>query len=275
MNGAFYAMLSLGLAIIFGLLNIVNFAHGTFFMLGALAAWALQEYLHIGFWLSLVLAPLAVSLFGIAVERVFIRHLYALDHVYGLLLTFGLALLIQGLAFNGIGSSGLPYSVPELLQGAMEFDFMVIPNYRIFALVAALVMCIATWMVVERTSLGSRLRAATENPHLLLAFGVDVPRLITLAYAGGGALAGLAGVLAAPIYSVSPSMGDNFVIIAFAVVVIGGMGSLKGSIIAGLALGIIQSMTKVFYPQAASTVIFIVMALVILIRPAGLFGKQA
>jgi branched-chain amino acid transport system permease protein len=274
-NGAFYALLSLGLAVIFGMLNIVNFAHGALFMLGAFVAWGLLNYLGINYWWALLLAPLIVGAFGVVLEKVLISRLYKLDHLYGLLLTFGLALIIEGLARNEFGSSGMPYAIPPQLQGATNLGFMFLPIYRAWVVVAAMVMCLATWLIIEKTSLGATLRAATENAPLVQAFGVNVPRMITLTYAGGAALAAFAGVLAAPIYSVNPNMGANFIIVVFAVVVIGGMGSILGSVLTGFGLGIIEGLTKVFYPQASATVIFVVMVIVLLARPAGLFGKNA
>jgi branched-chain amino acid transport system permease protein len=274
-NGAFYALLSLGLAIIFGMLRIINFAHGALFMLGAFVAWGLGSYIGIGYWPSLIIAPLIVGAFGMLLERTMIRYLYNLDHLYGLLLTFGLALIIEGLARNEYGSSGMPYAIPSLLQGATNLGFMFLPVYRGWVVIAAAAMCLATWLVIEKTRLGSTLRAATENAALVQAFGVNVPRLLTLTYGGGVALAAFAGVLAAPIYSVNPNMGSNFIIVVFAVVVIGGMGSIGGSIITGFGLGIIEGLTKVFYPQGSATVIFVVMVIVLLARPAGLFGKAA
>jgi branched-chain amino acid transport system permease protein len=272
-NGAFYALLSLGLAIIFGMLNIINFAHGALFMLGAFVAWALLEYLGIGYWPALILAPLIVGAFGVVLEKTLINKLYKLDHIYGLLLTFGVALIIEGLARNEFGSSGMPYAIPPELQGATDLGFMILPNYRGWVVVAAASVCLLTWLVIEKTSIGSTLRAATENAPLVQAFGVNVPRLITLTYGAGVALAAFAGVLAAPIYSVNPNMGSNFIIVVFAVVVIGGMGSILGSIVTGFGLGIVEGLTKVYYPQASATVIFVVMVIVLLARPAGLFGK--
>ena len=274
-NGAFYAMLSLGLAVIFGMLNIINFAHGALFMMGAFAAWMLLNYFGIGYFPALILAPLLVGIFGIVLERLVISRLYKLDHLYGLLLTFGLALVIQGLFRNYYGSSGLPYRIPNILQGATDLGFMFLPNYRGWVVVAALVVCLGTWGLIEKTSLGAKLRAATENAPLVQAFGVDVPRLITLTYGGGVALAAFAGVLAAPIYSVNPNMGDNFINTVFAVVVIGGMGSILGSIVTGFALGVVEGLTKVFYPEASATVVFLVMVIVLLTLPHGLFGKRA
>ena len=274
-NGAFYAMLSLGLAVIFGMLNIINFAHGALFMMGAFAAWMLLEYAGIGYFPALILAPLIIGAFGVVLERTIISRLYHLDHLYGLLLTFGLALVIQGLFRNYYGSSGLPYRIPDILQGATDIGFMFLPNYRGWVVLAALVVCLATWAIIEKTPLGATLRAATENAPLVQAFGVDVPRLITLTYGGGVALAAFAGVLAAPIYSVNPNMGDNFINTVFAVVVIGGMGSIMGSIITGFALGVIEGLTKVFYPEASATVVFLVMVIVLLTLPHGLFGRRA
>ncbi|MFI4980054.1 MAG: branched-chain amino acid ABC transporter permease [Nevskiales bacterium] len=274
-NGAFYAMLSLGLAVIFGMLNIINFAHGALFMMGAFAAWMLLEYAGIGYFPALILAPLIIGAFGVVLEKTIISRLYKLDHLYGLLLTFGLALVIQGLFRNYYGSSGLPYRIPDVLQGATDLGFMFMPNYRGWVVLAALTVCLATWAIIEKTPLGATLRAATENAPLVQAFGVDVPRLITLTYGGGVALAAFAGVLAAPIYSVNPNMGDNFINTVFAVVVIGGMGSIMGSIVTGFALGVIEGLTKVFYPEASATVVFLVMVIVLLALPRGLFGKQA
>jgi branched-chain amino acid transport system permease protein len=274
-NGAFYAMLSLGLAVIFGMLNIINFAHGALFMMGAFASWMLLQYAGIGYFPSLILAPLIIGAFGVVLERTIISRLYHLDHLYGLLLTFGLALVIQGLFRNYYGSSGLPYRIPDILQGATDVGFMFLPNYRGWVVVAALVVCLATWAIIEKTPLGATLRAATENAPLVQAFGVNVPRVITLTYGGGVALAAFAGVLAAPIYSVNPNMGDNFINTVFAVVVIGGMGSIMGSIITGFGLGVIEGLTKVFYPQASATVVFLVMVIVLLTLPHGLFGRRA
>ncbi|PPQ28556.1 branched-chain amino acid ABC transporter permease [Rhodopila globiformis] len=274
-NGAFYAMLSLGLAIIFGMLNIINFAHGALFMMGAFVSWMLLNYLGIGYFPALILAPLIVGVFGIVLEKTIISRLYKLDHLYGLLLTFGMALVIEGLFRNAYGSSGMPYQIPPVLQGATNLGFMYMPNYRGWVVLAALVVCLSTWAIIEKTSLGATLRAATENAPMVQAFGVDVPRLITLTYAGGVALAAFAGVLAAPIYSVNPNMGSNFINTVFAVVVIGGMGSIMGSIITGFGLGVIEGLTKVFYPQASATVVFVVMVIVLLVRPRGLFGRTA
>ncbi len=274
-NGAFYAMLSLGLAIIFGMLNIINFAHGALFMMGAFVAWILLDTLGIGYFPALILAPLIVGAFGVVLERTIISRLYKLDHLYGLLLTFGLSLVIEGLFRNAYGSSGLPYRIPDVLQGATNLGFMYMPNYRGWVVLAALIVCFSTWAIIEKTSLGATLRAATENAPLVQAFGVNVPRLITLTYGAGIALAAFAGVLAAPIYSVNPNMGSNFINTVFAVVVIGGMGSILGSILTGFGLGVIEGLTKVFYPQASATVVFLVMIIILLARPRGLFGKAA
>ena len=274
-NGAFYAMLSLGLAVIFGLLNIINFTHGAQYMLGAFCAWFLLNWFGIGYWAALIIAPLVVGLLGIAIERLLLRHIARLDHLYGLLLTFGLALIIEGVFRQQYGSSGQPYTIPPELQGARNLGFMFLPNYRAWVILFSLAICLATWFVIERTRLGAYLRAATENPVLVRAFGIDVPRMVTLTYGGGVALAALAGVMAAPIYQVSPLMGSNIIIVVFAVVVIGGMGSILGAILSGFALGLIEGLTKVFYPEASSTVIFVIMALVLLIKPAGLFGRAA
>ena len=274
-NGAFYAMLSLGLAVIFGLLNIINFTHGAQYMLGAFGAWFLLNWLGIGYWPALIIAPIAVGILGIAIERFLLRRIARLDHLYGLLLTFGLALIIEGVFRQQYGSSGQPYTIPPELQGARNLGFMFLPNYRAWVIVASLAVCLATWFVIERTRLGAYLRAATENPVLVRAFGIDVPRMVTLTYGGGVALAALAGVMAAPIYQVSPLMGSNIIIVVFAVVVIGGMGSILGSILTGLALGLVEGLTKVFYPEASSIVVFVIMAIVLMVRPAGLFGKEA
>jgi branched-chain amino acid transport system permease protein len=273
-NGSFYALLSLGLAVIFGMLNIINFTHGAQYMLGAFVAIFLLQYLELGYWWALVIAPLVVGATGIVVERLFLRWLYQLDHLYGLLLTFGLALIIEGVFRNFFGSSGLPYSVPPSLTGGQNLGFMFLPNYRAWVIAASLTVCLATWFVIERTRLGAYLRAATENPTLVRAFGINVPRMITLTYGFGVALAALAGVMAAPIYNVSPQMGANLIIVVFAVVVIGGMGSILGAIVTGFGLGLIEGLTKVFFPEASNTVIFVVMAIVLLIRPAGLFGRS-
>ncbi len=274
-NGAFYAMLSLGLAVIFGLLNIINFAHGAQYMIGAFCAWFLLNLLGIGYWPALIIAPLAVGAFGIVLERVFLRWMYKLDHLYGLLLTFGLALIIEGLFRQQYGSSGQPYAIPTQLTGGQNLGFMFLPNYRAWVIAASIVICFGTWYLIERTKLGSYLRAATENPALVQAFGINVPRMVTLTYGFGVALAALAGVMAAPIYQVSPLMGSNIIIVVFAVVVIGGMGSIMGAIVSGFGLGVIEGLTKVFYPEASSTVIFVIMAIVLLIKPAGLFGRAS
>lgn len=271
-NGSFYAILSLGLAVIFGLLNVINFAHGALFMLGAVLTWMGMEYLALNFWVMLALAPLLVGLLGVVIERLFLRWIYRLDHLYGLLLTLGLTLMLEGVLRSTYGVSGLPYSAP--IAGATNLGFMVMPNYRGFVVLASLVVCFVTWYVIEKTKLGAYLRAGTENPRLVEAFGINVPLMVTLTYGFGVALAGLAGVLAAPIMQVSPLMGQNLIIIVFAVVVIGGMGSILGTILTGLGLGIIEGVTKVFYPEASSTVVFVIMAIVLLIRPAGLFGKE-
>jgi branched-chain amino acid transport system permease protein len=273
-NGSFYALLSLGLAVIFGLLNIINFTHGAQYMLGAFVAYLMLNKLGLGYWWALVLVPLIVGASGMVIERLMLSRLYKLDHLYGLLLTFGLALIIQGIFRNEYGSSGQPYQIPEQLQGGRNLGFMFLPNYRAWIIVASLVVCLATWFVIERTRLGALLRAATENPQLVQAFGVNVPRMITLTYGFGVALAALAGVMAAPVYQVSPQMGADLIIVVFAVVVIGGMGSILGAIVTGFGLGVIEGLTKVFYPEASATVIFIIMAIVLLIRPAGLFGTQ-
>jgi branched-chain amino acid transport system permease protein len=273
-NGSFYALLSLGLAVIFGLLNIINFTHGAQYMMGAFAAFLLTQKAGLGYWWALVIVPPVVGLTGMIIERLMLSKLYKLDHLYGLLLTFGLALIIQGLFRNEYGTSGLPYAMPAELSGGRNLGFMFLPNYRAWVIVASLVVCIGTWFVIERTKLGSYLRAATENPALVQAFGVNVPRMITLTYGFGVALAAFAGVMAAPIYQVSPQMGADLIIVVFAVVVIGGMGSIMGSIITGFALGLIEGLTKVFYPEASNTVIFIIMAIVLMIKPAGLFGTQ-
>ncbi len=273
-NGSFYAILSLGLAVIFGLLNVINFAHGALFMLGALTTWMALNYLGINYWAMLILAPLVVGVVGVLIERLLLRWIYKLDHLYGLLLTLGLTMLIEGVFRSIYGVSGLGYDTPELLEGATSLGFMIMPNYRAWVVVASLVVCIGTWYVIEKTKLGAYLRAGTENPRLVEAFGVNVPVMITLTYAFGAALAAFAGVLAAPVYQVTPLMGQNLIIVVFAVVVIGGMGSIMGSILTGLGLGIVEGFTKVFYPEASSTVVFVIMAIVLLIRPAGLFGKE-
>jgi branched-chain amino acid transport system permease protein len=273
-NGSFYALLSLGLAVIFGMLNIINFSHGAQYMMGAFAAYLLLQYLGISYWWSLLIAPIAVGFTGIVIERLFLRWLYKLDHLYGLLLTFGIALIIQGVFRNYYGSSGLPYRVPDQLQGGQNLGFMFLPNYRGWVIAVSVVVCFATWFIIERTRLGSYLRAATENPALVRAFGINVPRMITLTYGLGVALAALAGVMAAPIYNVSPLMGADLIIVVFAVVVIGGMGSIMGAILTGFGLGVVEGLTKVFFSQASDTVIFVIMAIVLLIRPAGLFGRS-
>ena len=273
-NGSFYAMLSLGLAVIFGLLNIINFTHGAQYMMGAFCGYLLLNKAGLGYWWALVLAPLAVGAFGALIERTMLKQLYKLDHLYGLLLTFGLALIIQGLFRNEYGSSGLPYSIPSQLTGGQNLGFMFLPNYRAWVIVFSLIVCLTTWFVIEKTKLGSYLRAATENPELVRAFGINVPRMITVTYGFGVGLAALAGVMAAPIYSVNPLMGADLIIVVFAVVVIGGMGSIMGSIVTGFGLGIVEGLTKVFYPEASNTVIFITMAIVLMFRPAGLFGTQ-
>ncbi|WP_368643890.1 branched-chain amino acid ABC transporter permease [Castellaniella ginsengisoli] len=274
-NGSFYAVLSLGLAVIFGLLNIINFAHGALYMLGAFVAWMGLQYLGLSYWVMLFAAPVVVGLFGIVLERLLLRRLYKLDHLYGLLLTFGLTLLIEGLFRSFYGVSGQPYSTPALLQGGVNLGFMFMPIYRGWVVVASLLVCLLTWFVIEKTRLGALLRAGTENPKLVEAFGVNVPLMISLTFGFGVGLAGFAGVLAAPILQVSPLMGSNLIIVVFAVVVIGGMGSIMGSILTGLGLGIIEGFTKVFWPEASSTVVFIIMVIVLLIRPAGLFGKES
>jgi branched-chain amino acid transport system permease protein len=273
-NGSFYALLSLGLAIIFGLLNIINFAHGAQYMMGAFTAYLLLNKLGVGYWWALAVAPVAVGIFGMLIERTMLKRLYKLDHLYGLLLTFGLALIIQGLFRHEYGSSGQPYPIPEALRGGQNLGFMFLPTYRAWVIIASMTVCLATWYIIEKTRLGSYLRAATENPALVQAFGINVPRMITLTYGFGVGLAALAGVMAAPIYQVSPQMGADLIIVVFAVVVIGGMGSILGSIVTGFGLGVIEGLTKVFYPEASNTVIFIIMAIVLLIKPAGLFGTQ-
>src|SRR5574337_1314264 len=273
-NGSFYALLSLGLAVIFGLLNIINFAHGAQYMLGAFTAYLLLNKLGIVYWWALLIAPIVVGLTGLIIERLMLSRLYQLDHLYGLLLTFGLALIIQGLFRNEFGSSGLPYAIPPELAGGKNLGFMFLPNYRAWIIAASLVVCLGTWYMIERTKLGSYLRAATENPQMVQAFGINVPRMITLTYAFGVGLAGLAGVMAAPVYQVSPQMGGDLIIVVSAVVVIGGMGSIMGAIVTGFGLGLIEGLTQVFYPEASTTVIFVIMALVLLVRPAGLFGVQ-
>jgi len=273
-NGSFYAILSLGLAVIFGLLNVINFAHGALFMMGAILAWMAMNYFGISYWVMLAAAPVLVGLFGILIERLLLRWIYKLDHLYGLLLTLGLTLLIEGAFRSVYGVSGLAYDAPELLDGATNLGFMILPNYRAWVVLASLVVCFATWFMIEKTRLGAYLRAGTENPRLVEAFGVNVPLMITLTYGFGVALAAFAGVLAAPVIQISPLMGQNLIIVVFAVVVIGGMGSILGSILTGLGLGVIEGFTKVFYPEASSTVVFVIMVIVLLIRPAGLFGKD-
>jgi len=277
-NGAFYAMLSLGLAVIFGLLNIINFTHGAQYMMGAFCAWFLLNHgiagVSIGYWPSLVIAPIVVGIVGIVIERTMLSRLYKLDHLYGLLLTFGLALVIQGVFRNEFGSSGMPYQIPQVLTGGVNLGFMFLPIYRAWVIVASLLICLATWFVIERTKLGSYLRAATENPALVQAFGINVPRMITLTFGFGVGLAALAGVMAAPIYQVNLLMGADLIIVVFAVVVIGGMGSLLGAILTGFGLGVIEGLTKYFWPEASQTVIFVIMVIVLLVRPAGLFGRE-
>jgi branched-chain amino acid transport system permease protein len=274
-NGSFYALLSLGLAVIFGMLNIINFSHGAQYMMGAFAAYLLLTHTGLNYWFALVVAPVVVGAFGVAIERLLLRFIYQLDHLYGLLLTFGLALIIEGLARNYYGSAGLPYALPDSLRGGQNLGFMFLPNYRAWVIAASLTICLATWFVIERTRLGAYLRAATENPTLVRAFGINVPVMITLTYGFGVALAAFAGVMAAPIYNVSPQMGSELIIVVFAVVVIGGMGSILGAIVTGFGLGIIEGLTKVFFPEASNTVIFVIMAIVLLVRPAGLFGRRA
>ena len=273
-NGSFYALLSLGLAVIFGLLNIINFTHGAQYMMGAFAAYFLLNKLGLNYWWALALAPLAVGASGVVIERLMLSRLYKLDHLYGLLLTFGIALIIQGGFRHEFGSAGLPYSIPAQLEGGQNLGFMFLPNYRAWVIFASLVVCLGTWFVIERTKLGAYLRAATENPAMVQAFGINVPRMITLTYGFGVALAGLAGVMAAPIYQVNPLMGADTIIVVFAVVVIGGMGSIMGAVVTGFGLGVIEGLTKVFYPEASNTVIFVIMAIVLMIRPQGLFGSR-
>jgi branched-chain amino acid transport system permease protein len=274
-NGAFYAMLSLGLALIFGLLNVINFAHGAFYMMGAFAAWLLLGYAGVGYWGSLILAPLIIAAIAAVVERLLLSKLYKLDHLYGLLLTFGLALLFEGIFRQMFGVSGLPYAVPKELQGVWNLGFMVLPIYRGWVVGVSVVVCVGIWALIEKTKLGAVLRAATENPSLLAAFGVNVPILMTATFCLGAGLAGLSGVLAAPIYSVNPLMGSNLIIVVFAVVVIGGMGSIMGAVITGFSLGLIEGLCKVFVPQITATAVFVIMAIVLLVRPAGLFGKRS
>ncbi len=273
-NGAFYAMLSLGLAVIFGLLGVVNFAHGALYMLGAFAAWIMFDKFGINYWAALLLAPLTVGLLGVVIERLFLKHLYKLDPLYGLLLTFGLALIFEGIFRELYGASGQNYDVPALLSGATNLGFMVLPNYRAWVVLVSLLVCLGTWYVIERTRLGAYLRAGTENAPLVQAFGINVPLMVMLTYGAGAALAGLAGVLAAPIIQVNPLMGSNLIIVVFAVVVIGGMGSIMGSIVTGLGLGVVEGLTRVFYPEASSIVVFVIMVIVLMFRPAGLFGKE-
>ena len=272
-NGSFYALLSLGLAVIFGLLNIINFTHGAQYMLGAFVAYLLLTKLGIGYWWALVIVPVVVGALGVVIERLMLSKLYKLDHLYGLLLTFGLALIIQGLFRNEYGSSGQPYQIPDQLRGGIDVGFMFLPKYRAWIIVASLAICLSTWFVIERTKLGAYLRAATENPQLVQAFGVNVPRMITLTYGFGVGLAALAGVMAAPVYQVSPQMGADLIIVVFAVVVIGGMGSIMGSVVTGFGLGLIEGLARVVYPEASATVVFVIMAIVLLTRPAGLFGR--
>ena len=274
-NGSFYALLSLGLAVIFGMLNIINFTHGAQYMMGAFMAFFLLQYAGLSYWWALLLAPTIVAATGIVIERALLRWLYQLDHLYGLLLTFGLALITEGVFRNYFGSSGLPYQMPDALRGGQNLGFMFLPNYRAWVIVFSLFVCLGTWFVIERTRLGAYLRAATENPTLVRAFGINVPRMITLTYGFGVGLAALAGVMAAPIYNVSPQMGADLIIVVFAVVVIGGMGSIMGAIVTGFGLGVIEGLTKVFFPEASNTVIFVIMAIVLLVRPAGLFGRTA
>jgi branched-chain amino acid transport system permease protein len=273
-NGAFYALLSLGLAVIFGMLNVINFTHGAQYMLGAFTAFFLLNYLGLDYWWAIIIAPILVGISGMIIERLFLQRLHNLDHLYGLLLTFGLALIIEGVFRNFFGSSGLPYAMPSSLQGGNNLGFMFLPNYRAWVVVFSLAVCLATWFLIERTKLGAYLRAATENPTLVRAFGINVPRLITVTYGIGVGLAALAGVMAAPVYNVSPQMGANLIIVVFAVVVIGGMGSIMGAIVTGFGLGLIEGLTKVYFPEAANTAIFVIMAIVLLVRPAGLFGRR-
>lgn len=274
-NGSFYAMLSLGLAVIFGLLGIVNFAHGALYMIGAYVAFVAMDHFGLSYWWALVLAPLAVGVLGVIIEKLFLKRLYQLDPLYGLLLTFGLALVAEGIFRDQFGVSGQQVDVPEALQGATNLGFMILPNYRGWVVAASLIVCLGTWFLIEKTRLGATLRAGTENPRLVQAFGINVPLMVTLTYAGGAALAGLAGVLAAPVIQITPLMGSHLIIVVFAVVVIGGMGSILGSVLTGLALGLIEGLTKVFYPEASNVVVFVIMAIVLMIRPAGLFGKEA
>ena len=273
-NGSFYALLSLGLAVIFGLLNIINFSHGAQYMLGAFVAYLSLSKLGLNYWVSLIVTPLLVGATGVLIEKTMLKRLYQLDHLYGLLLTFGLALVIQGVFRNEFGSSGMPYPAPEVFQGVFNLGFMFLPKYRAWVIGVSLIVCLSTWFVIERTKLGAYLRAATENPSLVQAFGINVPRMVTLTYGFGVALAALAGVMAAPIYQVSPMMGADIIIVVFAVVVVGGMGSIMGAILTGFGLGLVEGLTKVFYPEASNTVIFVIMTIVLLIKPAGLFGTQ-
>ena len=273
-NGSFYALLSLGLSIIFGLLNIVNFAHGALYMSGAMVAWLLLQHVGLGYWPALLVAPAIVGLVGVVIERTMLRRLYQLDNLYGLLLTFGLTLIIEGIFHEQYGNSGNPYPVPDLLKGGVRLPFMYLPQYRAWVVVVAMIVCFGCWLVIERTKLGSYLRAGTENPKLVQAFGINVPLMFTITYGFGVALAAFAGVMAAPIYQVSPGMGSNLIMVVFAVVVIGGMGSILGSILTGVGLGVIEGLTRYFYAPASSVVIFVIMALVLLVRPAGLFGRQ-
>ena len=274
-NGSFYALLSLGLAVIFGMLNIINFAHGALYMMGAFSAWMLLTWFGVDYFGALLLGPLLVGALGLIIERTMLRRLYRIDHLYGLLLTFGLALIFEGLFRDQFGVSGETYEVPQALTGAVNLGFMVLPKYRVWVVVVSLTVCFLTWFVIEKTRLGSYLRAAPENPKLTQAFGVNVPRMVMLTYGFGAALAGLAGVMAAPIFQVSPLMGSNLIIVVFAVVVIGGMGSISGAIFTGLGLGVIEGMAKVFYPEGSATVVFVIMAIVLILRPAGLFGRES
>jgi branched-chain amino acid transport system permease protein len=273
-NGSFYALLSLGLAVIFGMLNVVNMAHGALYMVGAFVAWLLLTYAGIGYWPALVLAPLVVGATGLLLERTMLRRLYKVDHLYGLLLTFGLALIFEGAFRHQYGVSGQPYPIPDLLKGGSNLGFMFLPTYRGWVVAFSLLVCLGTWFAIERTKLGAYLRAATENPTLVQAFGINVPVMVSLTYGFGVALAGLAGVLAAPIYQVSPLMGSNLIIVVFAVVVIGGMGSILGAIVTGLGLGLLEGLAKVFYPEASNIVVFVIMAVVLMVKPAGLFGRE-
>ena len=273
-NGSFYAILSLGLAVIFGLLNVINFAHGALFMLGAVLTWMAMNYFDVNYWVMLAVAPVIVGLFGIVIERLLLRWIYKLDHLYGLLLTLGLTLLIEGVFRSIYGVSGLAYDTPDALASATDLGFMILPNYRAWVVFASLVVCLGTWFTIERTRLGATLRAGTENPNLVQAFGINVPRMVMLTYAAGAGLAALAGVLAAPVIQVNPLMGSNLIIVVFAVVVIGGMGSILGAIVTGFGLGVIEGLTKVFFPEASNTVIFVIMVIVLLVRPAGLFGRR-